>query len=111
MKTLRFTLYLFFSVVLGSCFLKDEILPDCETKNTAQVYFVNGSTTGKTYDVIWDGVKIATIAPGQESSTFTVTAGIPHSMTFKVAGTATLACSTSSPSIPQCKKMYYTCSG
>src|SRR5690349_12999836 len=111
MKSLRFTLWLCFSLAVSSCFLKDEVLPDCEVQNTAQVYFINNSSTGKTYDILWDGVNVATISPGQESSTITTTAGIPHSMTFRVAGTTTLACSTSNPSIPQCKKMSYSCSG
>lgn len=111
MKFQPFALLLCFSIVLSSCFLKDEVLPDCEVNDTAEAYFVNNSTTGKTYDILWDGVKVATIAPGQESSTITTTAGISHSLTFRVAGSTTLACSNSTPSIPQCKKMSYSCTG
>ena len=109
MKTIRL-LPVITLCFLSSCFLKDGILKDCQTKNTAQIYFKNLSTTGKSYDIIFDGANVATIAPGGQSSKITITATVTHTLIFKVAGTSTFACSQSTPSIPQCQTQYYSCS-
>ena len=83
----------------------------CELNKTGEVYFSNISNTNKTYNVIWDGVNIATIAPGQTSSTFTAAANIAHTLVFRISNTTTNACTPSTPVIPQCQKSGFNCSG
>lgn len=83
--------------------------PACQTNNTATVYFQNQATT-TSYDVNWDGSKIVfNLAPGATSSTFTVSAGVDHSLTFMRAGTTNAACNTSYPNIAQCAAWHYWC--
>lgn len=83
--------------------------PACQTNNTATVYFQNQATT-TSYDVNWDGSKIVfNLAPGATSSTFTVSAGVDHTLTFMRAGTTNAACNTSYPNIAQCTAWHYWC--
>jgi hypothetical protein len=84
-------------------------IPDCQKNNTSKVFFINKSTTGKSYDVVWDGSVFYTLAPNEQSDTMTVAAQIAHSLIFKVAGTNTAACSESSPILTQCGLHWYWC--
>ncbi|HEX9649394.1 MAG TPA: hypothetical protein VGA21_02435 [Cyclobacteriaceae bacterium] len=89
----------------GTC-----ILP-CEANQSGKVYFINNSNSNSTYDVIWDGVKIFTVAPGQQSSTITVTANIQHTLVFRYTNTSNNACTPSTPVIPQCETWWFNCTG
>jgi len=89
----------------GSC-----ILP-CEANGTGEITFGNNSNTNSTYDIIWDGAKIATIAPGQESDVFTVAASIQHTLVFQFTNTSDLACTASTPVIAQCDSRIFSCTG
>ena len=83
----------------------------CETNNTAQVKFQNKSNTNKTYDIIWDGSKVGTVAPGATSSTSTVAAGVQHTLVFKITNTNTEACTPSTPTPAKCTSQTYSCTG
>jgi len=83
----------------------------CETNNTGKVYFINHSNSNSTYDVIWDGVKIFTVAPNQQSPTITVSAGIQHTLLFRFTNTSNGACTQSTPIIPQCETWWFDCTG
>ena len=84
-------------------------IPDCQKNNTSKVFFINKSTTGKSYDVVWDGSVFYTLLPNEQSDTMTVSAQIAHSLIFKVAGTNTIACSESNPILTQCGLHWYWC--
>lgn len=84
-------------------------VPSCRANNTATVTFGNRSAS-TTQDVIWDGLYVATLAPGQTSYPFTETAGVQHTLTFLVAGTSKVACSPSALILTQCEKGHlFTC--
>ncbi len=83
----------------------------CEVNNTAEVYFINNSNSNSTYDVIWDGVKIATVTPGNESETFIVSANVQHTLVFSFTNTSNNACTPSTPVVPQCQKWWFDCTG
>lgn len=83
--------------------------PACQLNNTAAAKFGNRTTTATTYDVFWDGVRITTITPGQDSPAFDVTAGIPHRMEFRVTNSPLLACNVANPVPTQCAFPLYTC--
>ena len=83
----------------------------CEINSTAEVYFINNSNSNSTYDVIWDGVKIATVTPGDESNTFTVSANIQHTLVFRFTNTSNNACTPSTPVVPQCQTWWFDCTG
>jgi hypothetical protein len=55
--------------------------PDCEKYNTATVTFENKSVNNYTYDVIWDGSRLTTLAPWTKSQVYTVSAGT-HTLHF-----------------------------
>ena len=84
----------------------------CETNNTAQITFENRYTS-QSIDVVWDGSKLSLspLAPGQKSAEVSVSAGVSHTLLFRVAGTSTVACSQSSPSLAQCSTYNYWCPG
>ncbi len=84
--------------------------PDCETYNTAKVFFQNKSTTGTTYDVIWNGSRVFTLAPSEDSDTITVAAQISHTLVFKRTGTNEAACSESQPIPSKCSTNWFWCS-
>jgi hypothetical protein len=85
--------------------------PACQSNNTAWVTFGNRSTT-TAQDVIWDGVRTASgIQPGQNSPEFSVAAGVPHTLLFRVANSTRSACSQGSPVIAQCERRLLTCTG
>jgi len=81
----------------------------CETNNTAEVKFQNKSNSNKTYDIIWDGSKTTTVAPGATSSTSTVAAGVQHTLVFKITNTSTDACTPSTPTPAKCTSHTYSC--
>lgn len=83
--------------------------PACQTNNTATIAFENRSTTGLTYNVVWDGSTITSLTPGSKSQYYPVTAGVTHSLTFQKSNGAA-ACTTSSPNLAQCYSYTYYCS-
>ena len=102
------------SLVLNSC-SESPTAPTkqaCETNNTAQITFENRYTS-QSIDVVWDGSKLSLspLGPGQKSAEVTVSAGVSHTLLFRVAGTSTVACSQSSPNLSQCSTYNYWCPG
>jgi len=89
----------------GSCILS------CETNQTGEVFFSNISNTNRTYDIIWDGVKIATVTPGNDSEIFTYAANIQHTLEFRFTNSTTLACTASTPVLSQCQRVFFNCTG
>lgn len=87
------------------------VVPTCQSQNTATVYFQNRSNSNLTYDIVWDGTKIATVAPGADSQVFTYAANIQHSMIFRFTNTSVLACNSSTPVLTTCAAAFYGCSG
>ncbi len=84
-------------------------LPQCQVNNTAQVTFQDRSASNRTYDVIWDGSRLTTVAPSQTSSAFTVAAGTQHTLVFKFTNTNVDACTPSTPTLSQCSSETYWC--
>ncbi len=82
---------------------------DCVVNNTSELCITNSSTVNKTYDILLDGVRIMTIAPGQTKCE-TVAAG-QHVLNFYYTNTSTKACTTSQPILPQCLTRSLNCSG
>ena len=84
--------------------------PPCEVNKTGEVYFINHSSSNSTYDVIWDGVKIATITPNQSSQVFTYSANVQHTLVFRYTNTSNDACTPSTPYLAQCQQVWFDCS-
>ncbi len=84
-------------------------VPACEKNHTATVSFHNTSNR-ITMDVLWDGSKVATVAPGQTSSDRTVNAGI-HTLLFTVTNSSEMGCTPSTPNVAQCSTHTYSCAG
>ena len=82
---------------------------NCEKNQTGEVEFTNNSKTNKTYDIIWDGIMIATIEPGKTSKKFTYAANVPHSLVFKFTNSSSYACDESAPILTQCQENYFSC--
>jgi hypothetical protein len=84
----------------------------CETNNTAQITFENRYAS-QSVDVVWDGsrLSLSPLAPGQKSAEQSVSAGVSHTLLFRVAGTTTVACAQSSPNLSQCSTYNYWCPG
>ena len=81
----------------------------CQTTDTANVSFGNRSTS-MSFDVIWDGLQLGTLAPGQTSSPpLTVAAGTAHNLIFYVAGTKNLGCVYATVLPTVCSTPVYTC--
>jgi len=95
----------------GALFNDNSCVLPCEANQTGEVFFRNLSNTNSTYDIIWDGVKIATVGPGQDSNTFTVTANVGHTLVFQFTNTSNSACNPSTPVIPQCQELWFSCTG
>ena len=85
------------------------VVPLCQSQNTATVYFQNRSTGNFTYDVIWDGSKLTTVAPGKDSTVYTFAANVPHSLKFQYTNTSLLACNASTPVLTTCANTFYGC--
>lgn len=82
----------------------------CQINNTATLTIGNRSATAS-QAIVWDGVNIFTLTPGQTAAPITVAAGVAHSLVFRVANTATNACNASAPVLAQCANSTITCSG
>ena len=80
----------------------------CQTTNTANVSFGNRSNS-MSFDIIWDGLQLQTLAPGQTSTPLTVAAGTAHNLIFYVAGTKNLGCVYATVLPAQCSTPVYTC--
>jgi hypothetical protein len=83
----------------------------CQQNNTAEMIFMNRSTSNTTYDIIMDGVRTTTVAPGRDSDAYTVSAGATHSVTFRVTNTTLAACNTAFPNLAQCARQELASSG
>ena len=81
----------------------------CQSQNTATVYFQNRSTSNLTYDVIWDGARLITVGPAQDSRTYTFAANVPHTLRFQFTNTSFLACSQGTPTLTTCSNNFYFC--
>jgi hypothetical protein len=90
----------------GSC----EYPLQCEINGTGEVYFINHSNSNSTYDIIWDGVKIATVTPNQSSNVFTFSANVQHTLVFRYTNTSNNACTPSTPYLTQCAQLWFDCS-
>ena len=84
-------------------------IPACKQNNTASVSFHNVSTTNRTYNIVFDGSNLTTVAPGQTSNSYTIAAGTQHSLTFTFTNTGGNACTTSFPTLAQCASSTYSC--
>lgn len=85
-------------------------IPSCQMNNTASIRFENRSNSNSTYDVLWDGSKTMTLAPGQLSDGRTVAAGVQHTLSFVLTNSGGRpACSTSTPTLAQCSSHTYWC--
>lgn len=82
----------------------------CQVNNTASLTFGNRSAATRQV-VVWDGIGIFTLAPGETSPPYTVVAGVPHTLVTRNAVTNALACSQASPVLVQCSNGGFTCSG
>jgi hypothetical protein len=82
--------------------------PACETNNTSSVSFGNRSAA-TTQTIRWDGLTVATLAPGQNSNPMTVAAGVAHQLEVLIANTNFYACVPSSPIPARCATPVYTC--
>lgn len=87
------------------------IVPTCQSQNTATVYFQNRSNSNLTYDIVWDGSRLVTVAPGQDSQVFTFAANVPHSLRFQFTNSTSLACNSSTPVLTTCAAVFYGCGG
>lgn len=85
------------------------VVPACQSGNTGTITFQNRSTSNTTYDVVFDGSRLVTIPPQQNSQPLTVAAGVAHTLTFLVTNTARIACVQSSPIVTQCNSVSYSC--
>ena len=90
--------------------IEPDPIPACEQNNTASISFENRSVTNSTYDIIWDGARIATIGPWETTQKFTVSAG-QHTLDFKITNGSGTACSTSWPVLSRCEAYSWFCTG
>ncbi len=88
-----------------------QVPPACISHNTAALNFSNESTTNTTYDVLMDGTKLTTVAPGATSDNFTVTALLLHVIRFNVTETSTMACPLEIVTPAQCSTTNHFCRG
>jgi hypothetical protein len=84
------------------------IVPACEANHTAMVSFGNRSA-GTTHTVSWDGIIVATLAPGADSTPFETAAGVAHRLETRITNTNFLACAVSNPILTQCGNQRFTC--
>ena len=75
----------------------------CQINNTGDVRF--NTFTSQHQDFIWDGGLLFTLAAGQTSPFVAQTAGVPHTLNIRVAGTQTAACADSAPILVQCQTL------
>lgn len=96
-------------LVISACIQEDEL--ECENNQTATVRFANFSNTNSTYDIIWNGAKVATVTPRDTTKRMTVAANVEHTLEFKITNTQDLACSGSNPVLSQCSARILSCTG
>ena len=84
-------------------------IPNCEKYHTSTVTFKNNSASHYTYDIIWDGSKIATLSYQTVSTAFTVAAG-QHTLAWKITGTNSYGCTGSNPVLIECYSGTFSCS-
>ncbi len=83
----------------------------CQVNNSAKLVFRNQSNTNATYDLIWDGSKLYTIAPGSETDTLVTDAGVQHTLQFQFTNSSNSACNPSTPTLAQCYSGWFACTG
>ncbi len=83
----------------------------CQVNNTAKLVFRNQSNTNATYDLLWDGSKLYTIAPGSESDTLVTAAGVQHTLLFQFTNSSNNACNAATPTLAQCSNGWFSCTG
>jgi hypothetical protein len=104
------------AVLTGACGGEDKSpaaptpapVPTCQTNNTATATFENRFTTG-TLDILLNGAKIVTIAPGTKSNPFTVAAGVMQTVVWQWTNTTAWACTPTTPVLTQCSSVTYYC--
>ncbi len=84
-------------------------LAACRSNNSATVTFENRSASNRSYDVLWDGSRLMTLAPTQKSAEYTAQAGVTHSLEFRVTNSSQSACTTSNPILVVCNTYNYWC--
>lgn len=82
--------------------------PPCQLNHWSYVYFENKTKTKSSYDVYWDGAKVATLAPGKKSITITASVG-SHTLEFKKKNSATVACNKVTVKLAQCTTNSWYC--
>ena len=86
------------------------VVPACQANNTGTVYFENRSNSA-TYDIVWDGAKMFTVAPRASSAPMTVSAGVAHALRFELTNLGILACAAGTPIVARCASAFYFCPG
>jgi hypothetical protein len=85
----------------------------CETNNTGTIRFGNRSpeSSGRAYDIVWDGVRIfEKVAAGATSDPKEEAAGVAHTLTFRVsAGFSGIGCTGGTPILIRCQSQTITC--
>ena len=86
-------------------------VPQCQMDDTGSVSFGNRSATAA-HDIIWDGIRVFTLTPGQTSDPIHAAAGVAHTLRIRIANTLSLACNDSSPVLTRCERGHIiTCAG
>jgi len=84
--------------------------PDpCEVNNTGTLCIENRSTSNKAYDVVLNGIRIMTLAVGEQQCK-TVAAGL-HNLEIKYTNSNDKACSDATPVVLQCGMESLYCTG
>lgn len=83
--------------------------PACQANNTATVTFSNTSTS-TVQEVVWDGIRVATLQPGQSTDRMNAAANVAHSMIFRdTLNRANRGCTLATPILAQCSDRTFTC--
>ena len=86
------------------------VIPACQANNTADVRFGNRSAI-LTHRIFWNGLNVAVVAPGEDSSSMTVAAGVAHRLEQRIIKTNGLACPATSPILAWCSTRLIVCAG
>ena len=84
-------------------------LEQCYVDYTAALNFTNRSATSRSYDVLLDGVSVATLAPGNTSPDVAVHAWVLHVVAFNYAGTDSTACPREIYTPSRCETHNFVC--
>lgn len=76
---------------------------------TTAIEACNESVNNHVYDVLIDGARYGTLAPGS-CETYEVAPG-RHSVLFKISNSGDLACTEAEPLVEECHTMRLTCRG